>query len=154
MADYQRIDQEQAGPYHRLVSAEDAEEAVAGWLGSALGELGASDEVLDVGAGSGRVASLVRRNRPDVQLVCCDGAAPMLDELVARWPVEDGPVPVTVVADFTVRQAFSIPQDFCSEPDCEALQSPEAFVCPACTRTIAGTIAHAGDRLAARDELD
>jgi len=98
MADYQQIYRERAADYHRLVAAEDASGALGGWLGGALPE--GADEVLDAGAGTGRVAALVARARPGARLVCADAAPAMLEELARRWPTDLGSAPETVVADY------------------------------------------------------
>ena len=107
MTDYQRIYRERAHDYHQLVSAEDARGEVDRWLTSALtgalpvrGERDRPGVALDVGAGTGRVAAMVARAFPHAQVVCCDGAAPMLAELQARWRQGDGVGPRAAVADY------------------------------------------------------
>jgi hypothetical protein len=60
---------------------------------------------------------------------------------------------IGAVGDAAIRQAFSKTRDFCSEPDCESVQPEDTVVCPGCSGTIAGTIANADERLAARDKL-
>jgi len=105
MPDYAEIYATRAADYHRLVAAEDAAGTVSAWLAAHLAPphlahpLTANDEVLDVGAGTGRVTALLARHTA-ARLVATDGAAAMLDELRARWPEHLGPTPTTVVADY------------------------------------------------------
>lgn len=105
MPDYAEIYATRAADYHRLVAAEDAAGAVSAWLASHLAPgptgptLTAQDEVLDVGAGTGRVTAFLAAHTA-ARLVASDGAAAMLDELRATWPPHLGPTPETVVADY------------------------------------------------------
>ena len=100
MTDFQRIYLERAADYHRLIAAEDVRGSVGQWLGEVL--RGTRGEVLDVGAGTGRVTGLVARAVPEARLVCTDASAAMLDELAVRWKDEFGEdrAPDGVVADY------------------------------------------------------
>ncbi len=100
MTDFQRIYLERAADYHRLVAAEDVQGQVRRWLGEVL--RGTEGEVLDVGAGTGRVTGLIASLVPGVRLVCTDASAAMLSELGKRWKDEygGGAAPVGVVADY------------------------------------------------------
>lgn len=97
--DYQAIYREQAAAYDDLIAAEDAAGSVSAYLASALDtskiEISAA---LDVGAGTGRLARLLHRLRPALDLTCTDAAEPMLAELTRRWPGERPPL--TLVADY------------------------------------------------------
>lgn len=61
---------------------------------------------------------------------------------------------MALVADLLVRRIFARPGDVCSEPDCQELQPEDAATCPGCGGTIAGVIATANERLAAREALE
>jgi ubiquinone/menaquinone biosynthesis C-methylase UbiE len=100
MTDFQRIYLERAADYHRLIAAEDVKGRVGQWLEAVL--RGTRGEVLDVGAGTGRVSGVIARALPEVRLVCTDASAAMLTELGERWKDEFGerPAPDAVVADY------------------------------------------------------
>ena len=44
--------------------------------------------------------------------------------------------------------------EICSDPGCGTLLVPEVAVCPNCGGTVAGSIRHADDRLAAEEDLE
>lgn len=56
--------------------------------------------------------------------------------------------------DFALRRLFARPGHICSEPDCQELLPEGEVTCPGCGGTIAGIIASADERLAAREALE
>jgi len=52
------------------------------------------------------------------------------------------------------RQGNRHRQDLCSEPECRAVLGPDVITCPGCGGTVAGSIRHPGDRLAAEEEYE
>ena len=62
--------------------------------------------------------------------------------------------PLALLFDAGLRRLYAVPEDLCSEPDCQAVQPETAATCPGCGGTIAGTLASADERLDARDALE
>lgn len=97
--DYRAIYDERAADYDDLIAAEDAADAVGDHLRSLLDASKIEiSRALDVGAGTGRLARILRGLRGDLELTCTDLAAAMLGELVRRWPGTTPPD--TIVADY------------------------------------------------------
>jgi hypothetical protein len=69
---------------------------------------------------------------------------------VSTWAAVGAFVVTLVVVRAFGRRRF----DRCSEPECDVVIPADASLCPGCSGTISGRIARAGDRLAAREELE
>ena len=99
MPDYRQIYDQRAADYHALIAAEDADRSVDRWLADILTvKTSRAQKLLDVGAGTGRLAAIMARQHPTAEITCTDAAQAMLAELTRRWPTP--PAPITVVADY------------------------------------------------------